>query len=442
MPRTRTWSKNFSDRTVQKTYVALLHGKLKDEKGTIDLPVARDLRRRSRMTARRREGREARTDWRVRLRIDGFTLVEADLHTGRTHQIRVHFSTSDVPWWAIRFTALRGRSGLVRSCYRRWSGIFCTPRGWLSCIPATGKPVAVSRAASAGTCRICLRALGHAAHANPRLIDARPERVPIISSNEMRYAFLLCSFLLSGLMLPVSGAGTQRAPLRPNRKPRKLRNHPPNQNQLPPITITSGISASGRDRNGPAPQLHHRPRSERLQGARKRRSAGNPIFWARDGLASAHWAALDTSNSIRPRLSFEQEAAIDFLNRVIRRNKDMAFLMTFDNEPEVVQGFTGDLALLTDAIHNQRAGGGTALHDAIYRASEILSNPPLPPGPDPEVRRVIVVISDGDDNLSDHALSEAIEAAIRSETAIYAISTNTDWLAIDDASQTKQVSSC
>ena len=91
--------------------------------------------------------------------------------------------------------------------------------------------------------------------------------------------------------------------------------------------------------------------------------------------------------------------------------------------------------MLTDAIHNQRAGGGTALNDAIYRASEILSNPPLPTGPDPEVRRVIVVISDGDDNLSDHALSDAIEAAIRSETAVYAISTNTDWLAIDDATK-------
>ena len=50
----------------------------------------------------------------------------------------------------------------------------------------------------------------------------------------------------------------------------------------------------------------------------------------------------------------------------------MAFLMTFDNEPEVVQAFTGDLALLTDAVHNQRAGGGTALNDAIYRASETL----------------------------------------------------------------------
>jgi Ca-activated chloride channel homolog len=139
---------------------------------------------------------------------------------------------------------------------------------------------------------------------------------------------------------------------------------------------------------------------------------------------------LDTSNSIRPRLAFEQEAAIDFLDGVIRRNKDMAFLMTFDNEPDVIQDYTGDLGLLTAAIRKQRAGGGTALNDAIYRASEKLLNPPLPKGANPEVRRVIVVISDGDDNLSDHALSDAIEAAIRAEAAIYAISTNTDWLSI------------
>lgn len=139
---------------------------------------------------------------------------------------------------------------------------------------------------------------------------------------------------------------------------------------------------------------------------------------------------LDTSNSIRPRLAFEQDAAIDFLDGVIRRNKDQAFLMTFDNEPDIIQDYTGDLGLLTAAIRKQRAGGGTALNDAIYRASEKLLNPPLPAGPNPEVRRVIVVISDGDDNLSDHALSDAIESAIRAEAAIYAISTNTDWLSI------------
>lgn len=142
---------------------------------------------------------------------------------------------------------------------------------------------------------------------------------------------------------------------------------------------------------------------------------------------------LDTSNSIRPRLEFEQDAAIDFLSSVLRRNKDMAFLMTFDNEPEVVQDYTGDVSQLTDAIRKQRAGGGTALNDALYRASEKLINPPTPTGQAAtEVRRVLVVISDGDDNLSDHALSESVESAIRAEAAIYSISTNTDWVAIDN----------
>jgi Ca-activated chloride channel family protein len=140
---------------------------------------------------------------------------------------------------------------------------------------------------------------------------------------------------------------------------------------------------------------------------------------------------LDTSNSIRPRLDFEKDAALDFLQHVLRRNKDQAFVMTFDNEPEVIQDYTGDLALLTDAIRKQRAGGGTALNDAIYRAAEKLTNPPIPKGANPEIRRVLVVISDGNDNLSDHALSESVEAAIRAEAVIYCISTNTDWLAIE-----------
>jgi Ca-activated chloride channel homolog len=146
---------------------------------------------------------------------------------------------------------------------------------------------------------------------------------------------------------------------------------------------------------------------------------------------------LDTSNSIRPRLEFEQDAAIDFLHSVIRRNKDMAFLMTFDNEPEVIQNYTGDIDLLTKAIRKQRAGGGTALHDAIFMAADKLANPPLPAGPSQEVRRVLVVISDGDDNLSDHALSDAVEAAIRAEACIYAISTNTDWLSVTSGSPHK-----
>jgi Ca-activated chloride channel homolog len=146
---------------------------------------------------------------------------------------------------------------------------------------------------------------------------------------------------------------------------------------------------------------------------------------------------LDTSNSIRERLRFEQDAAIDFLSNVVRRNKDMGFLMTFDNDPQVIQDYTGDLSLLTGAISKQRAGGGTALMDAIYKASEKLINAPLAPGPNHDIRRVLVVISDGDDNLSDRAQSEAMEMAARAGVVIYAISTNTDWLALGGSAPQK-----
>ena len=139
---------------------------------------------------------------------------------------------------------------------------------------------------------------------------------------------------------------------------------------------------------------------------------------------------LDTSNSIRERLHFEKDASIDFLDSVIRRHKDQAFLMTFDNEPEVIQDFTGDVGTLTQAIEKQRAGGGTSLNDAIYAAAQKLVNAPMPDGPNPEVRRVLVVFSDGEDNLSDRALSESIEMAERCEVSIYSISTSTDWVAV------------
>lgn len=94
-------ARQFAARGVEKIYLALLHGRLADDAGRIALPIARDLRRRTRMTTRRREGRAALTIWRVLARLererDAFTLVAAELHTGRTHQIRVHFSAISHP---------------------------------------------------------------------------------------------------------------------------------------------------------------------------------------------------------------------------------------------------------------------------------------------------------------------------------------------------------
>jgi VWFA-related protein len=151
---------------------------------------------------------------------------------------------------------------------------------------------------------------------------------------------------------------------------------------------------------------------------------------------------LDTSNSIRDRLKFEQDAAIDFIFNAIRRGRDQAFLMTFDDGPQLIKGFTGDTGELRDTILKQRAGGGTSLYDAIYAASqELLNNSPLPPGPNPDVRRVLVVISDGDDNSSKRSRGAAIEMAQRAGVIIYSISTSTQWMTIgDERDPTKRIS--
>jgi Ca-activated chloride channel family protein len=148
---------------------------------------------------------------------------------------------------------------------------------------------------------------------------------------------------------------------------------------------------------------------------------------------------LDTSNSIRDRIKFEQDAAVNFLYSVLRRDKDAAFVMTFDDEPQVVQAFTGEADKLRDQIVNTRAGGGTAIYDAVYQACEKeLSHPPRPPGDQPDVvRRVIILISDGDDNLSTHTRAEAIEMAQRFSVVIYTISTSTQWVSLSQTDPQK-----
>jgi len=89
-------SEAFRQRAIRKIYIALVQGSMEQEQGRIELPIARDPKRRTRMTARHAgtlpNARPARTDWRVLARIDSTTLLEVQLHTGRTHQIRVHFS--------------------------------------------------------------------------------------------------------------------------------------------------------------------------------------------------------------------------------------------------------------------------------------------------------------------------------------------------------------
>ena len=123
---------------------------------------------------------------------------------------------------------------------------------------------------------------------------------------------------------------------------------------------------------------------------------------------------LDTSNSIRDRLKFEQDAAIDFLFNALRRGKDQAFLMTFDDGPQIIKDFTGDTRRTArhdpETARRRRHG---AVRRGLHRKRAILEQFAVAVCETPDVRRVLVVISDGDDNSSNRSRGEAVEMAQR-----------------------------
>ncbi len=131
---------------------------------------------------------------------------------------------------------------------------------------------------------------------------------------------------------------------------------------------------------------------------------------------------MDTSPSTVGQLGFSREAAKDFIATVIRLRKDKAAFMTFDHEIMLRQDFTDNLDMLTRAVDTvKKPGSQTALYDAIWQfADEKLRSVPG--------RRVIVVITDGDDTFSRADLHDAIDIAQRTETTIFGISTKAGFL--------------
>lgn len=126
---------------------------------------------------------------------------------------------------------------------------------------------------------------------------------------------------------------------------------------------------------------------------------------------------MDTSPSTAGKISFSKESAKNFLYTVLRLRKDKAAFMTFDNEINLLQDFTDKQDLLDRAVDKvKKAGSQTALYDAVWQFSdEKLRNA--------AGRRVIVIITDGDDTFSRADLNDAIDIAQRTETTIFAIST-------------------
>jgi len=130
---------------------------------------------------------------------------------------------------------------------------------------------------------------------------------------------------------------------------------------------------------------------------------------------------IDTSNSIRDRFKFEQEAAVSFIQSVVHMGHDKAMVVSFDTSAELVADLIDDTQKLEGAIRGLRPGGGTALYDAIYFACRDKLSKDQPRH---KFRRAIVIVSDGDDNQSQVTRDQALEMAQKADVVIYAISTN------------------
>jgi len=129
---------------------------------------------------------------------------------------------------------------------------------------------------------------------------------------------------------------------------------------------------------------------------------------------------IDTSGSVKNKLTFEKQTAAEFFKDVLRRNKDLALIIQFDSEVNLVQDFTEDPNRLIAALDTLQAGNSTALYDAIYLAVDDKLKGETG-------RKVIVVITDGDDTSSKLRKEEAIEIAQKNDVLIYGIGVRGDY---------------
>ncbi|MGP0076153.1 MAG: VWA domain-containing protein [Bryobacteraceae bacterium] len=130
---------------------------------------------------------------------------------------------------------------------------------------------------------------------------------------------------------------------------------------------------------------------------------------------------IDTSNSIRDRFHFQQEAATAFIDGTVRPEHDKAMIVSFDTSAALVADLTGDISELEKAVQNLRPGGGTSLYDAIFFAcrDKLMEDQPLY-----KFRRAMVILSDGEDNQSRYTRDQALEMALKADVTVYTISTN------------------
>lgn len=171
----RALGEQFRSRAVSKTYVALLHGRMPRDGGTIERPIVRDPQRRTRMTAGLGHGRAAQTNWRVLLQLGNFTLVEAEPRTGRTHQIRAHFAVVGHPLAGDTTYGAPRQIRVGRASLAPLGRVFLHAASLKFAHPRTGAPIEV-RAPLDPRLREYLNELAGASDVEPRRVDAALRR--------------------------------------------------------------------------------------------------------------------------------------------------------------------------------------------------------------------------------------------------------------------------
>lgn len=172
---------------------------------------------------------------------------------------------------------------------------------------------------------------------------------------------------------------------------------------------------------------HHRWIADLAANELRLRDNGQPpesirLFQNQSGAPLRLGVLVDISDSVRQSFKYERNAAATFISQMVDSSKDLAFVVGFNQRPTVAQDLTADAQALSTAIHKLDLGGATAIYDAINFACRRL----LQSGDSGFIRRVLVVVTDGDDNSSYIQPAQAIENAVRANVTIIVLHTDPD----------------